>query len=73
MRAKLIRRVLEEVPFSMRQLAEEAKVGYALVRAWSIGRRAPLPETLDQVADVLERRAKRLQALADALRREAGE
>jgi pilus assembly protein TadC len=72
-RLKLIRRVLEEVPFSMRQLAEEAEVGYALVRAWSIGRRAPLPDAMKRVAEVLRRRGDRLRDLADQVERAAVE
>jgi transcriptional regulator with XRE-family HTH domain len=69
---KLIQRVLKEAPFSMRQLAEEAGVGYALVRAWRIGRRAPLPETLRDVAAALRKRGDTLARLADELDREAG-
>ena len=72
-RLRLIRRVLNEVPFSMRQLAEEAGVGYALVRAWSIGRRAPLPEAMRRVAAVLRRRGERLRDLADEVERIAAE
>jgi transcriptional regulator with XRE-family HTH domain len=69
---KLIQQVLREAPFSMRQLAEEAGVGYALVRAWRIGRRAPLPETLRDVAGALRKRGARLERLAEELDQEAG-
>lgn len=72
-RLELMQRVLEDVPFSMRRLAEEADVGYALVRAWSIGRRAPLPDAMRKVAAVLRQRADRMTALAGELEREAGE
>jgi transcriptional regulator with XRE-family HTH domain len=76
-RLKLIQRVMSETPFSMRQLAEEAGVGYALVRAWSIGRRAPLPEAMLKVAGVLRSRGERLMELAqeieDAVEKEARE
>jgi pilus assembly protein TadC len=72
-RLKLMQRVLEEVPFSMRQLAEEAEVGYALVRAWSIGRRAPLPDAMQRVAQVLRNRGDRLRALADQVEEAARE
>lgn len=72
-RLTAIQRVLKEAPFSMRQLAEDAGVGYSLVRAWRIGRRAPLPATCRKVAAALRRRAALLQKLADQLDVSAGE
>jgi transcriptional regulator with XRE-family HTH domain len=65
----LIQRVLDDAPFSMRQLAEEAGISYDAVRSWASDRRTPRPENLEHLADALQRRASRLHAIADELRR----
>ena len=79
-RLTAIQRVLKEAPFSMRQLAEDAGVGYSLVRAWRIGRRTPGSDTLRKIAAALEQRgaslreyAEQLRALADHVDATAGE
>lgn len=72
-RAMLVQEVLAAAPFSMRQLAEESGLSYAMLRGWKIGRRVPLPENLARLADALERRGGDLNKLAEQLRREAGE
>jgi transcriptional regulator with XRE-family HTH domain len=65
----LIQRVLDEAPFSMRQLADEAGISYDAVRSWAADRRTPRPENLEHLATALERRASRLHEIADELRR----
>lgn len=65
----LIQRVLSEAPFSMRQLADEAGISYDAVRSWATDRRTPRPENLEHLAVALQRRASRLQEIAEELRR----
>ena len=69
----LVQRALRDGPFSMRQLAEDAGLKYDVLRAWAIGRRAPLPENLSRIARGFETRAQQLSALAAELRIAAGE
>lgn len=64
----MIQRVLDEAPFSMRQLAEDAGVSYDAIRSWATDRRTPKPENLAQLVDALHRRGERLQTLATELR-----
>jgi transcriptional regulator with XRE-family HTH domain len=65
----LIQRVLDEAPFSMRQLAEEAGISYDAVRSWATDRRTPRPENLEHLAGALHRRGSRLGELAEEIRR----
>lgn len=65
----LIQRILDEAPFSMRQLAEEAGISYDAVRSWASDRRTPRPENLEHLAAALERRGSHLHEIADELRR----
>jgi transcriptional regulator with XRE-family HTH domain len=67
----LIQRVLEEGPFSMRQLAEESGLSYDTVRAWAASRRTPREENLLQLAAALDQRGGNLRKLAAELRKEA--
>jgi predicted transcriptional regulator len=69
----LIQRILREVPFSMRQIAEEAGVSYDAVRSWATERRTPRTENLVQLADAIERRSRDMHSLADALRKAASD
>lgn len=69
----LIRRALEEGPFSMQQLAEDAGVSYDTLYSWARGRRAPQPEGIRQLAEGLRRRRDMLDALAEELDQAAGE
>ncbi len=69
--AILVQQVLKEGPFAMRQLAEDAGVSYGVLRGWAIGRRIPTPENLRKLALGFERRAQRLQTIAEELRRAA--
>jgi transcriptional regulator with XRE-family HTH domain len=64
----LIQRVLEEAPFSMRQLAMEAGISYDTARSWATERRTPRPENLKQLADAIQQRGERLHDLARQLR-----
>jgi transcriptional regulator with XRE-family HTH domain len=65
----LIQRVLDEAPFSMRQLAEEGGISYDAIRSWATDRRTPRPESLEHLAAALERRGERLREIADEMRR----
>jgi transcriptional regulator with XRE-family HTH domain len=69
----VVKRVLRDGPFSMRQLAEDAGLSYGVLRAWAMGRRTPTPENLSRIADGFERRTERLNAIIVELRRAAGE
>jgi transcriptional regulator with XRE-family HTH domain len=64
----MIQRVLDDAPFSMRQIAEEAGVSYDAVRSWATNRRTPKPENLVQLADALRRRGDQLHAIGDELK-----
>lgn len=65
----MIQRVLDDAPFSMRQIAEEADVSYDAVRSWATNRRTPKPENLVQLADALRRRGDQLHAIGDELQK----
>jgi hypothetical protein len=69
----LIQRILEEGPFSMRQLAEESGLSYDALRSWAADRRTPQPGSLQQLERALRRRGERLSTLADQLQQAAGE
>ena len=65
----MIQRVLDDAPFSMRQIAEEAGVSYDAVRSWATNRRTPKPENLVQLADALRRRGDQLHVIGDELQK----
>jgi transcriptional regulator with XRE-family HTH domain len=65
----LIQRVLDEAPFSMRQLADEAGISYDAIRSWAADRRTPRTENLEHLAAAIERRGERLLKIADEIRR----
>jgi transcriptional regulator with XRE-family HTH domain len=67
----LIQRILEEGPFSMKQLADEGGLSYDALRSWASSRRTPRPESLLQLAGELRRRGAHLQRLAAELERAA--
>ena len=69
----LVRRVLRDGPFSMRQLADDAGLKYDVLRGWAIGRRTPTAENLVRMADGFEQRAQQLRRIADELREAANE
>lgn len=68
----LIQRILDEGPFSMRQLAEESGLSYDALRSWAADRRTPQTGSLHQLAGGLEARADKLRELARELRSAAG-
>ena len=65
---ELIRRVLREAPFAMRQLAGDAGLSYDVLRSWRSGRRRPSRSSAQRLAEGLERRGERLLALSRELR-----
>jgi transcriptional regulator with XRE-family HTH domain len=58
---------------TVQALAEEVGVSYAALCSWSRGRRHPPAHRLRTLADVLDERSQRLQALAAELWAQAGE
>ena len=67
----LVRRVVEESGLSQYQLARDSGLSYAALHAWIIGKRAPRPESLLQLAGGLETRAQELRRMAEKVRHEA--
>lgn len=68
---RLIQRALEDGPFSIQQLAEEAGISYDTLYSWAKRRRVPRPENLRQLAHGFDQRAEVLQQIAEELRRGA--
>lgn len=66
--SNLIQRALDEGPFSIQQLAEEAGISYDSLYSWAKRRRVPRPENLRQLASGFEQRAESLRRIADELR-----
>jgi transcriptional regulator with XRE-family HTH domain len=64
----VIRRVLREAPFAMRQLAADAGLSYDVLRSWRSGRRRASRQSAVRLADGLQRRGERLLELARELR-----
>jgi transcriptional regulator with XRE-family HTH domain len=69
--AARVQRALEEGPFSIQQLANDAGISYDTLYSWARSRRAPRPENLRSLANAFDRRAEALRQIADALRRAA--
>lgn len=67
--ADVVRRVLREGPFAMRQLAQDSGLSYDVLRSWRSGRRRPNPESVRKLADGIARRSELLRELARDLRR----
>ena len=65
---EIIRRVLRDAPFAMRQLAGDAGLSYDVLRSWRSGRRRPSRASAQRLAEGLERRGDRLLTLARELR-----
>lgn len=65
---EVIKRVVRDLPFSMRQIAEEAGVSYDAVRSWAAERRVPRPENLTHLAPAIEARSISMQQVASELR-----
>jgi transcriptional regulator with XRE-family HTH domain len=65
----VVRDVIEESGLTRTQIAEDANLSRATMIAWLAGTRTPQPESVAQLADGLERRAKQLLVLVAKLRR----
>jgi transcriptional regulator with XRE-family HTH domain len=71
--AEIIRRVLQDAPFAMRQLAADAGLSYDVLRSWRSGRRRPSRSSAARLAAGLEGRGQRLLLMARELRSAAEE
>jgi transcriptional regulator with XRE-family HTH domain len=69
----VIRRVVNESGLTQAQLAEDAGLSYAGIRAWLKGEREPQTESRKKLAAGLRKRAARLEELAREVDREVGE
>jgi transcriptional regulator with XRE-family HTH domain len=67
--ADVVREVIEESGLPRTLIAEEAQLSRATIITWLAGTRTPQPESVAQLADGLERRAKVIQALVARLRK----
>jgi len=67
--AGVVREVIEESGLPRTLIAEDARLSRATLITWLAGTRTPQPESVAQLADGLERRAKQLQSLVTKLRR----
>jgi transcriptional regulator with XRE-family HTH domain len=65
----VVREVIEESGLPRTLIAEDANVSRASIIAWLAGTRTPQPESVAQLADGLERRAKLIQSLVARLRK----
>jgi hypothetical protein len=65
----VVRKVLREGPFAMRQLAADSGLSYDVLRSWRSGRRRPNPESVRKLADGIARRSDALRELSRDLRR----
>ena len=69
----IVRKVMRESGLTRAQMARDANLSQDALWAWWKGARAATPGSLRKLAAGLRRRAARLQELADALERAAGE
>jgi hypothetical protein len=67
----LIRQVLKDAPFAMRQLAADSGLSYDVLRSWRSGRRRPSRSSAARLAEGLRQRAELLDRLARQLREAA--
>ena len=65
----VVREVIEESGLPRTLIAQDANVSRAAIIAWLAGTRTPQPESVAQLADGLERRAKLIQAQVARLRK----
>jgi transcriptional regulator with XRE-family HTH domain len=70
--AQLVSEILDLTSGSGERLASEVGVSYASLYAWSRGRRRPSRAHARTLAQVADRRARRLAELAERLRSERG-
>jgi hypothetical protein len=67
----LIRQVLKDAPFAMRQLAADSGLSYDVLRSWRSGRRRPSRSSCGPAGGDLRQRAELLDRLARQLREAA--
>lgn len=65
----VVREVIEESGLPRTLIAEDANVSRAAIIAWLAGTRTPQSESVAQLADGLERRAKLILTLVARLRK----
>jgi transcriptional regulator with XRE-family HTH domain len=65
----VVREVIEESGLPRTLIAEDANLSRASIIAWLAGTRTPQPESVAQLADGLEKRAKLIQAQVARLRK----
>lgn len=65
----VVREVIEESGLPRTLIAEDAHLSRATIITWLAGTRTPQPESVAQLADGLERRAKLIQTLVARLRK----
>ena len=58
-----VQEALKEGPFSLRDLAEQAGVGYETLRQWAAGARNPRPENIESILGALDGQADRIKQL----------
>lgn len=66
--SELVGDLLEGIAGRMEDVADEAGVSYSALYSWATGRRRPGPRNLEKLARLAERRAGRLEGLAEELR-----
>jgi hypothetical protein len=67
--AVAVREAIEESGLPRTLIAEDAHLSRATLITWLAGTRTPQPESVAQLADGLDKRAKQLQSLVTKLRR----
>jgi transcriptional regulator with XRE-family HTH domain len=67
--ADVVREVIEESGLPRTLIAEDAHLSRATIITWLAGTRTPQPESVAQLADGLEKRAKLIQTLVARLRK----
>ena len=66
-----VERLFRILTQSIGDIADAVGASYDAVRSWSVGRRSPSHEHLDQLAELAERHGQNLSGLAEDLREEA--
>lgn len=64
---RAVRRVLDETPAGLKELAEESGLSYDVLRSWRNGRRTPHPTSARRLLGGLQSRRAKLRALSDEL------
>lgn len=67
--ADVVREVIEESGLPRTLIAEDAHLSRATIITWLAGTRTPQPESVAQLADGLEKRARLIQTLVARLRK----